>query len=86
MQVGPVDWTKFKSALDWAKTLPSPGRSYSRVYRMEQDPNQVLVIEEWDSHEAFHKVTDQVGDEFNRRAGTEGMHWETGTWELADSA
>jgi hypothetical protein len=84
MQVGPVDWSKFKAAMDWAKGFPATGRSYSRVYRSEEDPNQVFVVEEWDSHDTMHSFTDQLGEEFNRRAGTEGMQWQTGVWQLAE--
>jgi hypothetical protein len=85
MQVGPVDWAKFKAAIDWYKGMPAQGRSYSRVYRAEDDPSQVLIVEEWESHDAMHKEQDEHGDDFNRRAGTEGMDWETGVWELAES-
>ena len=85
MQVGPVDWSKFKSAMDWAKASPAAGRGYSRIYRSEHDPNQVIIVEEWDSHDVMHAYQDRVGEEFNRRAGTEGLDWHTGVWQLADS-
>jgi hypothetical protein len=32
----------------------------------------------------MHRYQDQVGDEFNRMAGTEGMDWQSGVWELAE--
>ena len=85
MQVGPVDWNKFKAALDWGKATPANGRSYSRVYRAESDPSTVLIVEEWDSHDSMHRYQEQLGEEFNRRAGTEGLEWQDRTWELAES-
>ncbi len=85
MQVGPVDWSKFKSGLASLKDVPAAGRAYSRLYRGENDPNTVLIVEEWDSHASMHRYQDQVGEEFNRRAGTEGLDWQTGTWELSES-
>ena len=85
MQVGPVDWDKFKAAIDWGKGTPSPGRTYSRVYRSQSDPSRVLIVEEWDSHDSMHHYQDQVGEEFNRRAGTEGLDWQDAVWELAAS-
>jgi heme-degrading monooxygenase HmoA len=85
MQVGPVDWAKFKSALDWGLAIPAPGRKYSHVYRAQNDPSRVLIVEEWDSHDAMHRYQDGSGEEFNRRAGTEGMEWQDQVWELADA-
>ena len=85
MQVGPVDWAKFKGALDALKDTPAPGRHYSRVYRQEGNESMVLVVEEWDSHDAMHAYQDQVGEEFNRKAGTDGLEWQDAVWELAES-
>jgi quinol monooxygenase YgiN len=85
MQVGPVDWEKFKAATAWSKQFPATGRTSGRVYRSEEDPSHVFVVEEWESHDAMHKYQDQIGDEFNSRAGTEGLEWETGVWEMAES-
>ena len=85
MQVGPVDWTKFQAALDWGKALSATGRSYSRIYRQESDPSRVLIVEEWDSHDSMHAYQDKVGEEFNRRAGTEGLEWQDAVWELSSS-
>jgi hypothetical protein len=41
-----------------------------------------LVVQEWDSHDAFHKSSDKYGDEFNQRAGTQGLDWRTGVWTV----
>jgi hypothetical protein len=84
MQVGPVDWAKFKAASDRFRNDSPGGLHSSRTYCRQEDPSQVLVVEEWDSHDAMHAYQDKVGDEFNRLAGTEGMHWDVSLWELAD--
>lgn len=80
MEVGPVDWGKFQAALQWMAGQPTPGLRSARALRREDDPSMVLMLQEWDSHDAFHTSSEQVGDEFNRRAGTEGMDWRTGVW------
>ena len=45
MQVGPVDWPKFKKALDWSTPFRPQGRLTAQIYRSESDSNQVLVVE-----------------------------------------
>jgi hypothetical protein len=84
MQVGPVDWPKFKAAIEALKSVPAPGRSSSEVYRSQAD-SSVLVLERWESHAAMHSYQDKVGDDFNQRAGTAGLDWQTGVWEFAES-
>jgi quinol monooxygenase YgiN len=81
MEVGPVEWDKFRLALEWGKTIAAPGRRSIRVYRGESDPTRVLVVEEWDSHDSMHRYQARVGADFNKRAGTEGMEWQSGVWE-----
>jgi len=82
MEVGPVDWSKFQAAMDWMNSQPENGLRSNRIYRSEDDPGTVLVVQEWDSHDAFHEASDRFGDEFNRRAGTDGLDWRTGVWTL----
>jgi quinol monooxygenase YgiN len=82
MQVGPVDWGKFGDAIAWAETLESPGMRWRKVHRSESDPKNVLILEEWDSHDAFHALSEKYGDEFNKRAGTEGLDWVSGVWTI----
>jgi len=84
MQVGPVDWTKFKAAIDRFGAERPAGLHSSRAYRQQGDVSRVLVVEEWDSHDAMHAFQEKVGDEFNRLAGTEGMEWDVSLWDLAD--
>ena len=85
MKVGPVDWAKFRAAAEWLDGQDSPGLSSSEIYRSEGDQDSVLVVQKWDSHDAMHTVTERVGPEFNQRAGTEGLEWETGIWALSDA-
>ena len=80
MEVGPVDWAKFSSATDWMNSQTMPGLRSNKVHRSESDPRMLLVVQEWDSHDAFHSASDKYGDEFNTRAGTEGLDWRTGIW------
>jgi quinol monooxygenase YgiN len=81
MVVRPPDWDTFAAAMEWMDGLGMPkGLHSSRVYREESDPGTVCVLQEWDSHDAFHTSSEEVGDEFNRRAGTEGLEWETRIW------
>src|SRR5256885_4102242 len=86
MQAGPVDWTKFKAAVDRFGSDRPAGQQSSRIYRQQGDPSRVIVIEEWDSHDAMHTYQDKDGDEFNRLAGTEGMEWQGALWDLAAQA
>jgi len=80
MEVGPVDWAKFQSAVQWMESQPAAGLRSNKVYRMESDPSMLLMVQEWDSHDAFHATSEKLGDELNRRAGTEGLDWRTGVW------
>jgi quinol monooxygenase YgiN len=86
MRVKVNDWDAFKAANDWYVGLGKPaGLHWSKVYRQESDPNNVLLLEEWDDHDSFHKSSDEVGDEFNKRAKTEGLEWVTFVWTESDA-
>lgn len=80
MQVGPVDWERFHAADQWMAERRSEGLRSHRVLQSESDPKTVLVIQEWDSHDTFHHMSERYGDEFNRRAGTEDLDWVTSVW------
>ena len=84
MQVGPVDWVKFRSATEWVNGQDAPGLRSSTVYRLENDPHTVLVVEEWDSHDAWHEYADRVGEEFNSRSGAAGLDWQDQVWVSSD--
>ena len=86
MRVKVPDWQSMKSALDWYAGLPKPaGLHWSKTYHQEGDSNHILLLEEWDDHDSFHKSSDEVGDEFVKRANAEGLDWETFVWTQTDA-
>lgn len=64
-------------------TLGAGARS-QRLYRNESDPSRFCLLEEYASHDAAHKASDELGADFNRKAGTEGAEWETEVWTPVD--
>ena len=86
MTVRPPDWDAFKDTVGWAIDRPKPeGLHSTQVYRNEKDPNLVLDLEEWDSHDIWMRFADEIGEEFNKRAKTEGLEWETFIWHPSDA-
>lgn len=86
MTVSPPDWTAFRDTVAWTTDRERPNGLHStQVYRLEVDPVQVLDLEEWDSHDIWMGFADQVGEEFNERAKTEGLDWETFIWLPSDA-
>jgi quinol monooxygenase YgiN len=82
MTVSPPDWEAFKGAVAWIAGMERPkGLHSTQTFRREGNPSLVLDLEEWDNHDAFHETSEKVGDEFNKRAKTEGLDWETFIWE-----
>ncbi len=53
-------------------------------YRSEKDPNDVLWLMEWDSHQAFNKSGDDTGEEFNNLVDP-AADWEDVVWNLFDA-
>lgn len=81
MTVQPRDWAAFRDTVGWVLSLDKPAGIHSaHTYRNEKDPSLVLDLEEWDSHDVWMQTADQVGEEFNERAKTEGLEWETFIW------
>jgi len=86
MTVSPPDWAAFKDTVGWVLDRERPkGVHSTHVYRREGDPSQVLDLEEWDSHDIWMEFADKVGEEFNQRAKTEGLDWETFIWVPSDA-
>src|SRR5437870_3549614 len=83
------DWKHFKGALEWAAEKMKKDRPHglhsTQSYRREGDPGLVLDLEEWDSHDIWMQFADEVGEEFNKRADTEGLDWETFIWHPSDA-
>lgn len=81
MRVRAPDVAKFKAAYDaWLPKIADFGGKSIGIYSAENDPNEVTLLEEWDSHDAMHEASEKHGDEFNAAAGTEGLDWETRIW------
>jgi quinol monooxygenase YgiN len=81
MRVRAPDVDRFKRAYDeWLPRIGEMGGKSVGVYRAENDPNEVTLLEEWESHDAMHEASEKYGDEFNSTAGTEGLDWETRIW------
>ena len=89
MTVRPTDWDAFRETVAWAvdemKKDKPKGLHSTHVYRREGDPGLVLDLEEWDSHDIWMQFADRVGEEFNKRAKTEGLDWETFIWHPSDA-
>ena len=52
MQVGPVDWEKFRAATEWGYNQKTQGLISGKIFRAEGDQSTVLVLEEWEPHDA----------------------------------
>ncbi len=65
--------------------MKAAGCHWSKVYRAEKDPNDVLFLMEWESHAAFEKSGDSgVADDFNALVDPLG-DWEDVVWQLSDA-
>ena len=84
VKVNDFEGTK-KAAELFVKKAKNAGCRSAKVYRSEKDPNDVLWLMEWDSHEAFNKSGDESGDEFNLLVTPAG-EWEDVVWQLSDAA
>ncbi len=61
------------------------GCRWGKIYRAEKDPNDILFLMEWDSHEAFNAFGDDVGEDFNALIQPVG-DWDDVVWHLSDAA
>ena len=74
-----------KAAAMFAATAKKNGCHWAQVYRSEKDPNDVLWLMEWDSHDAFEKSGEDSGEEFNKLVNPAG-EWDDVVWHLSDAA
>jgi quinol monooxygenase YgiN len=80
-QVRVPDVDKFKAA--WGELAPLAAEDGARnqaLYQDENDSNVISIMAEWDSHDAMHASSEKRGEEFQAKAGTEGLDWETRIW------
>ena len=90
MRIKTARWENLKRANDevFGELLDrarEAGLLSSKVYRSEEDPNDVLFVSEWRSHEDMHKFGDEYGDRFNEVAGVKPEDWEDVSWRLSDA-
>jgi quinol monooxygenase YgiN len=80
-QVKVPDVDKFKMAWEELKPLAAEdGARNQALYQDENDPTVVSLMSEWDSHDAMHASSEKRGEEFQAKAGSEGLEWETRIW------
>ena len=76
------DVEKFKKAYEELKpAAQQDGARNQGLYQAEDNPNELTMMAEWDSHDAMHASSEKRGDEFQSKAGTEGFDWETRIWK-----
>ena len=75
------DVEKFRAA--WEEVAPlarEDGARNQALYRVEGDSNEVAFFSEWSSHDEMHASSEKRGEEFQSKAGTAGLDWETRIW------
>jgi len=82
MRVKISDWERFRRAYEelFARP-PAPGLIDAQLLRRDGDPDDVLLLQRWESHATMGSFTDEVGEDFNRAAGTEGAEWDDSVWD-----
>jgi quinol monooxygenase YgiN len=73
-----------KAAELFAESAKKAGCHWAKVYRSEKDPNDVLWLMEWESHDAFNKSGDETGEQFNELVNP-ASDWEDVVWHLSDA-
>lgn len=81
MTVRPPEAGKFEAAVkeEFSQGLP-PGAKTQFWAKSENDPGLYILAGEWESHDAMHAYSEKTGEDFNSKAGTEGVEWETHVW------
>ena len=82
MVVRPPDPAKFEAAAKESIGEKPDGLIEQWFGRLESDPGLYAFGGVWQSHDAMHAYSEKIGDEFNAKAGTEGVEWETKVWEI----
>jgi len=81
IEVYPINWERFREALKWIYNIPEAAWISSKVYRAEDDPTRILIIDEWESHQALHEFSSKWGTEFSQRAGLgQNTVWNQHVW------
>ena len=75
------DVERFKTAWEEARPLfEQDGATNGSLYQAEGNPNELAMFGEWASHDAMMESSEQRGEEFQAKAGTDGLDWETRIW------
>ncbi len=86
MRVQVNDFAGVKAAMaKYAAGMKGLGCHWAKVYRAEKDPNDVLFLMEWESHDAFNASGEETGDDFNELVQPAG-EWDDVVWHLSDAA
>ena len=88
VQGEPPDWDKFKAAKEWNYGQKPAGLISGKTYRAEGDPSKILLLEEWESSEAWWEYVESVGEEWNIHAGITAdnkVDWDDTIWVLSDA-
>ncbi len=86
MRVKVKDFSGVKAAMaQYAAAMKKSGCRWAKVYRAEKDPNDVLFLMEWESHDAFNNSGEEGGDDFNALVQPAG-EWDDVVWHLSDAA
>ena len=85
MRVSVNDFAGVKAAMaKYADGMKRIGCHWAKVYRAEKDPNDVLWLMEWDSHDAFNAAGEDTGEDFNALVQPAG-EWDDVVWHLSDA-
>jgi heme-degrading monooxygenase HmoA len=72
------------AAAKYAGAMKSAGCHWFKIYRAEKDPNEVLWLMEWESHDAFNAAGEDSGDDVNALVQPAG-EWDDVVWHLSDA-
>ena len=85
MRVKVKDFEGVKAAMaKYAGAMKRVGCHWAKVYRAEKDPNDVLFLMEWESHDAFNASGEESGDDFNALVQPVS-DWDDVVWRLSDA-
>ena len=75
------DVDRFKAAWeDLGPLAEQDGARNNALYQAESDPGELAMFGEWDSHDQMMESSEKRGEDFQAKAGTEGLDWETRIW------
>lgn len=83
VKVNDFEGTK-KAATMFAESAKKVGCHWAKVYPSEKDPNDILWLMEWESHNAFNKSGGETGEQFNELV-VPASDWEDVVWHLSDA-